>query len=103
MNNSESKNSYFELHANHHTGLLALWIGTWMLSFTLVTFGPEFLWSSNKTLTVVAVIGNMAIGIGVIWAAIKHLRSLDAETANLAMFISLSYIVALIVGYRRYR
>ena len=42
-----------------------------------MAFGPKFLWNENKTFTIIAILINLAVGIGVIYANRKHLNSLD--------------------------
>lgn len=56
---------------------LATWTSAWVLSMALASFGPKFIWNENSTLTIIAIIINLAFGIGVIFANKKHLNSLD--------------------------
>lgn len=56
---------------------LAIWTGAWVLTLALVSFGPKFIWNENSTLTILGIIINLAIGIGVILANRKHLNALD--------------------------
>lgn len=81
---------------------LGLWTGAWVLTMALATFGPKFLWDGNSTLTLVGILINLAIGIGVIIANKKHLNSLDelqrkiqleamGATLGVAVIFGLSY------------
>lgn len=45
---------------------LAFWAVSWTLTMALATFGPKFLWDYNTIATVIAVLVNLAIGIGMI-------------------------------------
>ena len=45
---------------------LAFWTVGWTLSMALATFGPKFLWDNNTIATLIAVLVNLAIGIGMI-------------------------------------
>lgn len=47
---------------------LAFWTVSWTLTMALATFGPKFLWDNNTIATVIAVLVNLAIGIGMILA-----------------------------------
>ncbi|MDR8391693.1 hypothetical protein NC796_11105 [Aliifodinibius sp. S!AR15-10] len=58
----------------HH---LAIWTGGWVLTMALATFGPQFLWVDNQFLTITAIVLNLAIGLGMILANIRHLKVLD--------------------------
>ena len=81
---------------------LALWTACWLLSLALATFGPRFIWEENSTLSIIAILINLAIGIGVIFANKKHLNSLDelqrkiqleamGVTLGVAVIFGLSY------------
>lgn len=56
---------------------LACWTAIWLVTTAIATFGPIFLWPENKLLTLFAFIVNLGVGIGVIFANIRHLRGLD--------------------------
>ena len=81
---------------------LAFWTACWLLSLALATFGPRFIWEENSTLSIIAILMNLAIGIGVIFANKKHLNSLDelqrkiqleamGVTLGVAVIFGLSY------------
>lgn len=56
---------------------LAYWTGAWVLTMALANFGPKFLWAENGTLTVLAILLNLCIGIGMILAYRLQLKGLD--------------------------
>lgn len=56
---------------------LALWTAAWVLSMAVSTFGPLVIWEENTTLTSFAIAFNFLIGIGMIFANIRHLNGLD--------------------------
>jgi len=60
-----------------NTLLLAYWTGAWVASQALAVFGPGHLWSSTQALTVLALLVNVAMGIGMIMAFRRHLNGLD--------------------------
>ena len=45
---------------------LMLWTLAWVLSVALASFGPRFLWGSNKFLTLIALLLNIGVGLGMI-------------------------------------
>jgi drug/metabolite transporter (DMT)-like permease len=122
------------------TKKLAIWSMLWTSSMALATFGPKFIWDENVPLTIIAVVINALLGIGMILMNIKHINSLDdlqkkiqldamgialgagivggltytllditnlitndAEIAFLVMFISVTYLIALLIGQKRYK
>lgn len=81
---------------------LFAWTLAWVLTLALATFGPAFLWAGNLPITLLSILINLAIGIGLILANIRHLKMLDemvqrvhlealALTAGVAMVFGLSY------------
>lgn len=56
---------------------LAFWAGAYVLSMALATFGPEFLWDYTPSLTIAGIALNLAVGLGMILANIRHLNELD--------------------------
>lgn len=56
---------------------LAMWTGAWLVTMALATFGPEFIWESNKGLTLTAILVSFGIGLGMIVANIRQLKDLD--------------------------
>ena len=123
-----------------NTRKLALWSMLWMVSMAVATFGPKFIWEENVTVTIIAVIINAALGVGMILMNIKYINALDdlqkkiqldamgialgagivggltysllditniishdAEISFLVMFISVTYLIAMVVGQKRYK
>lgn len=123
-----------------NTKKLAIWTMLWTSSMALATFGPKFIWDENVALTVLAVIINALLGVGMILMNIKHINSLDdlqkkiqldamgialgvgvvgglsytllditnlitkdAEISFLVIFISLTYLIGLLIGQKRYQ
>lgn len=55
---------------------LASWTGAWVISTALAAFGPAWVWEAQE-LTLFAILFNLAIGLGMIWANVRHLNALD--------------------------
>ncbi len=123
-----------------NTKKLAIWTMLWTSSMALATFGPKFIWDENVMLSVLAVIINAVMGVGMILMNIKHINSLDdlqkkiqldamgialgvgvvgglsytildttnlitqdAEISFLVIFISVTYLIGLLIGQKRYK
>lgn len=60
-----------------NTVKLAIWTILWTGSMALATFGPKFIWNENEVLTILAVIINALLGVGMILMNIRYVNSLD--------------------------
>ena len=99
MNNSSKQPNKWAATNKKNTLRLAYWTLAWVASQALAVFGPEFIWQSNKSLTSLAILLNVAIGVGMILALIRHLKGLDEMQQKIqlnAMGISLG--VGLVLG-----
>jgi hypothetical protein len=56
---------------------LAIWTSAWVASMALATFGPKFIWAENSVFTILAILLNAGLGIGMIVANIRHYSGLD--------------------------
>lgn len=56
---------------------LAAWTAAWVASLALAAFGPEALWDGQVVPTVVAIVANVLIGVGMLLANKRFLQSLD--------------------------
>lgn len=77
MNKSISDTNVFEARTKKNTRRLAYWTAAWTLSMALATFGPKFIWQGDTLLTVLAILLNLGLGIGMIVANKRHLKGLD--------------------------
>lgn len=139
MNNPTSSATNWEAQNKRNTKTLAAWTIAWTLSMALATFGPLLIWHGERTLTLVGILLNFAIVIGMIWANKKYLQGqdelqqkiqfeamalalgvgvvgglsysllditdvipVDAEISFLVMAISITYLVAIAIGRKRY-
>ena len=60
-----------------NTALLAAWTAGWVVTMAIANFGPKFLWSFDKTTTLLAIAVNVAVGAGMIWANKRYIQGLD--------------------------
>lgn len=56
---------------------LAIWTMAWTISVALVTFGHSMLWGGNKNITILAIVLNVAIGVGMILANRNYVNQGD--------------------------
>jgi len=84
------------------TKQLAIWTMLWTLSMALASFGPKFLWDNNTVLTILAILVNLAMGVGMILANRRFVNEGDelekkiqlesmGLTLGLAVVVGLSY------------
>jgi hypothetical protein len=62
---------------SRNTTQLAIWTFAWVLTTALAAFGPKLIWDFQTALTVMAVLANLGVGVGMILANRRHLRGLD--------------------------
>ncbi len=99
MNDLKTDSNSWAAKTTRNTVHLAFWTAAWLLTMALASFGPIFIWQSNETLTLVAILFNMAIGFGMILANKRHLKGLDEMHQKIQLeAMALSLGVGLIVG-----
>ncbi len=79
---------------------LALWTWSWVGSLAVATFGYQFFWNQSKTLTLVTILLNLFIGIGMIVAnrnLFNHFYELEKKIhlESLAITLGLTVVVGL--------
>lgn len=140
MNDLKSNSDDWAASAARNTVRLAYWTGAWVLTMAVVAFGPKLLWNFDTLLTIVAVLINLTVGLGMILANKRHLQgmdemhqkifldagaitlgvglvcglgyellddirliSFDPEISHLVILMSLTFLVSMIAGHRKYR
>lgn len=87
------------MKTKNYTFRLGLWTLGWVLSLALVTFGAKFIWDFDITVSVLLILLNLLIGVGMIIANIRLIQHMDELQRKIqldAMGITLG--VALIAG-----
>lgn len=85
--------------SKQNTFRLMIWTVLWTLSVALVTFGSKFIWDYQPVYSVISILLNILLGIGMIRANIKYLQGVDEMVQKIymdAMGIALG--VALVGG-----
>jgi len=73
----ESNSKDWKARTHEATTRLAGWTAGWVITIALATFGPTYLWGDQSWLTMVVILINFGIGLGMIVANIHHLQMQD--------------------------
>lgn len=81
-------------------GRLAGWTLAWTVSTALAAFGTKFLWDGNQTLSALAILLNLAIGIGMVLANRRLLEGSDElekkiQLESMALTLGLTLVVGI--------
>ncbi len=109
----ERTNFNFKEKNKRNTLNLAKWTAAWVITMAIVAFGPKFIWDNDPTISLLAIIINFSIGIGMILANKRHLDGLDemqrkiqlesmAFTLGIAVVAGLSYSMLDVVNLINY-
>ncbi len=99
MNKLKTGSNYWAANSARNTVLLGYWTGAWLVTMALAKFGPRFIWQLNESLTILAILINLAVGFGMIWANKRHLRGLDEMHQKIQLeAMALSLGIGLVVG-----
>ncbi len=99
MNKQTTHSSDWQTNTVRNTVRLGFWTFGWVVTMAIVNFGPKFVWQSNETLTIFAILINFAIGVGMILANRRHLQGLDEMHRKIQLeAMALSLGVGLIAG-----
>ncbi len=81
---------------------LFAWTFSWLVTLAIASFGPIFIWGGNRTVSIIAIGLNLAIGAGMILANKRHLQGLDEMQQRVqleAMGITLGVGLVAGLGY----
>jgi hypothetical protein len=76
MNRQQKNSSDWAATVTKSTVQLGYWTAAWVATLAVASFGPTFIWQS-KAASLIAVLVNLAVGVGMILAHKRHLKSLD--------------------------
>lgn len=62
---------------NKNTVNLGGWTLLWVVTLALASFGPIYLWAGNRSITLMAIVGNALIGLGLILSNRRYINGLD--------------------------
>ena len=81
----ETKSNEWEASQRKNLRHLAYWTGAWTLTMTLPAFGPKFLWDYNSSISILAILVNTIIGVGMILMNRKYANGLDEMHRKITM------------------
>lgn len=102
MNKKNIKSKDWSARTRKTTVRLAVWTSAWVLTVAVTAFGPEFIWGENTGVNVLVILLNIAVGVVMVIANIKHLKMLDEMMQKVqleAMGISLGVAVVGGIAY----
>jgi len=77
MNDSNAAHTDWATTNKRNTVRLAYWTFAWVATMAIATFGPEVLWDYATVPTVLAMLLNFCMGVGMIVANSHYLQGLD--------------------------
>jgi hypothetical protein len=99
MNDLKTRSDSWARTNVKNTLRLGYWTAAWLITMALASFGPVFIWQSNKLLTGLAILLNLLVGFGMIMANKRHLRGLDELQQKIQLeAMALSLGIGLVVG-----
>lgn len=99
MSRQTPHSSEWEANTVRNTARLGFWTLGWVVTMAIANFGPKFIWQSNESVTILAILLNLAVGVGMILANKRHLNGLDELQQKIQLdAMALSLGVGLIVG-----
>jgi hypothetical protein len=72
-----TKSIEYEASQRKNLRLLAYWTGSWGLTMALSAFGPKFFWDYNPSISILVILVNTIIGVGMILMNRKYANGLD--------------------------
>lgn len=106
MSKPDTKEKHFQTRLVQSTRKVFYWTIAWMLATSVLAFGPKFIWSELRALTLVAVAINVLAGIGLIVVFKNHLKDSDElqqKIALEAMGITLGAVMVVGIPYELIR
>lgn len=73
----KTKSNKWEATTRKNVRHLAYWTWSWVLTIAIAAFGPKFIWNDNSIISVLFILINTIIGIGMILMNRKYINGLD--------------------------
>jgi hypothetical protein len=140
MNQDKAETSEWEAKSTNNSVRLLSWSAAWVLTTALAAFGPKLIWDFHTVATVLGVLLNLAVGLGMILATKRHLQGMDEmhqkifrdaavlalgvglvcassyelledirlitfepEVSHVIILMTLTFLVGMIIGNRKYQ
>jgi len=98
--NAATRSSDWQNQNKKNTRNLAIWTFVWVLSMALATLGPQLIWQDNDLYSILAIVLNVLIGFGMIYANVIHLRGLDEMQQKVQLqSMGLTLGIGMVLGF----
>lgn len=77
MNDSKTGTNDWAASTAKNTARLKYWSIAWVATMAITAFGPKYIWDFATWSTILAVLVNLGVGLGMIVANKRYLRGLD--------------------------
>jgi hypothetical protein len=81
----ETRSNEWEATTKKNVRHVAYWTFGWTLTIALPAFGPKFLWDYNPSISILAILVNTIIGVGMILMNRKYNNGLDEMQRKVTM------------------
>jgi len=99
MKKHTSYSSNWNKNSKKNTIRLFSWTFAWVTTLAIATFGRLYIWEDNETISLIAILFNLVIGIGFIIANKDHLKGLDELQQKIQLeATALSLVVGVVTG-----
>jgi len=99
MTKQECEQSSYQTKNNANSVKLRNWTAAWVLTMAIAAFAPRFIWDFNTSITMIALLINLAVGFRMLVANREYLRGLD-EMQQKILFDAMAFTlgVGLVIG-----
>ncbi|QDP00094.1 hypothetical protein [Thalassotalea sp. PS06] len=98
--NAATRSSDWQNQNKKNTRNLAIWTFAWVLSMALATLGPQLIWQDNDLYSILAIVLNVLIGFGMIYANVIHLKGLDEMQQKVQLqSMGLTLGIGMVLGF----
>jgi hypothetical protein len=99
MTKQQCEQSSYQTKNNAKSVKLRNWTAAWVLTMAIAAFAPRFIWDFNTSITMIALLINLAVGFRMLVANREYLRGLD-EMQQKILFDAMAFTlgVGLVIG-----
>lgn len=99
MTDQDIKKDTYQTKNCANNKALRNWTSAWVITMAIAAFAPRFIWDFNTTLTIIALLINIAVGFRMLIANRDYLRGLDEMQQKILLeAMALALGVGLVVG-----
>jgi hypothetical protein len=99
MAKQQCEQSSYQIKNNANSVKLRNWTAAWVFTMAIAAFAPRFIWDFNTSITMIALLINLAVGFRMLVANREYLRGLD-EMQQKILFDAMAFTlgVGLVIG-----